>query len=393
MKKLLLIAAIALSSVAAQAQGTVLERSKFFDNWSVGLKGGAVSPMNPNAGFFEMSRGIVGAEIRKEITPVFGLGIEGEWTVNTSSWSPYHSSYAFDHQYVGVFGTINLMNAFGGYKGTPRVFEIELLAGTGWLHAYFTEKYHDHLWLPAEDGNSWANKVGLNFNFNLGKSRAWTLALKPAVLWNMGRSVEPGCLGVSSQYNKNAAFVEMEAGITYHFKNSNGTHSFKILEPMDHALINSLNEQINDLRGQVNECNATGAALKGQLSDLEAQLEGCPATPCVEVVPGLNNNYYVFYKFDSATIEPMQRAQIDLVASALKANSEAKVVIKGYASKDGDETYNEKLAQKRADAVKKELVKRYGIDADRIDAKGAGVSKLFNKLGWNRCAACEVVVP
>ncbi|RXE70543.1 OmpA family protein, partial [Muribaculaceae bacterium Isolate-013 (NCI)] len=42
MKKIILIAALALGAISAQAQVTV-QGSKFSDNWSLGLKGGAVT--------------------------------------------------------------------------------------------------------------------------------------------------------------------------------------------------------------------------------------------------------------------------------------------------------------------------------------------------------------
>ena len=52
--------------------------------------------------------------------------------------------------------------------------------------------------------------------------------------------------------------------------------------------------------------------------------------------------------------------------------------------------FNEKLAQRRADAVKKELVNRYGIAADRVNAQGKGIGDLFSENDWNRVAVCTV---
>lgn len=213
MKKAILLAAMALSVVGASAQTTVAG-SKFTDNWSFTLKGGAVMSSKSVAdnGFWDNARGIVGAELRKQITPVFGLGVEGEWTINTSSWAGYRSGNWFDHQYVGVFGAVNLMNAFAGYTGAPRLFELEVVGGTGWLHAYYPHT-------SGKDGNSWATKVGMNFNFNLGESKAWTLAFKPAYLWNMNGNPRPNILGYEARYDSNFGYLELEAGITYHFGN------------------------------------------------------------------------------------------------------------------------------------------------------------------------------
>lgn len=386
MKKAILLAAMALSVAGASAQTTVAG-SKFTDNWSFTLKGGAVMSSKSVAdnGFWDNARGIVGAELRKQITPVFGLGVEGEWTINTSSWAGYRSGNWFDHQYVGVFGAFNLMNAFAGYTGAPRLFELEVVGGTGWLHAYYPHT-------SGKDGNSWATKVGMNFNFNLGESKAWTLAFKPAYLWNMNGNPRPNILGYEARYDSNFGYLELEAGITYHFGNSNGTHHFTVVRPYDQSEIDTLNAQINALRGELEASGANNAALLAQIADLQAQLDACNRRPPVveKVVKDLNNIRYVFFNCGSAYVQPNQQPNIAMVADQLKENSNATVTVKGYASKDGSAAFNRKLAERRAEAVKKELVKRYGIASDRVKAEGMGVGDLFQENSWNRVSVCTV---
>ncbi|MDE6438440.1 MAG: OmpA family protein, partial [Muribaculaceae bacterium] len=267
MKKIMLLAAMALGIISAGAQVTV-QGSKFTDNWSFTLKGGAAIPGKAVAdhGFWSGSRGIVGAELRKQVTPTFGLGVEGEWTVNSSSWSGLKSGNVFDHQYVGVFGTLNLMNAFAGYAGAPRLFEIEAVAGTGWLHAYYPHTTLEH------DGNSWATKVGLNLNFNLGADKAWTIGIKPAYLFNMNANPKANILGYAAGYQKQHGVLELEAGVTYHFGNDNGSHHFVVVDPYNQAEVDALNAQINELRAQLDACGANNAALLAQIADLDAQL-------------------------------------------------------------------------------------------------------------------------
>lgn len=386
MKKAILLAAMALSMVGVSAQTTVAG-SKFTDNWSFTLKGGAVMSSKSVAdnGFWDNARGIVGAELRKQITPVFGLGVEGEWTINTSSWAGYRSGNWFDHQYVGVFGAVNLMNAFAGYTGAPRLFELEVVGGTGWLHAYYPHT-------SGKDGNSWATKVGMNFNFNLGESKAWTLAFKPAYLWNMNGNPRPNILGYEARYDSNFGYLELEAGITYHFGNSNGTHHFTVVRPYDQSEIDALNAQINALRGELEASGANNAALLAQIADLQAQLDACNRRPPVveKVVKDLNNIRYVFFNCGSAYVQPNQQPNIAMVADQLKENTNATVTVKGYASKDGSAAFNRKLAERRAEAVKKELVKRYGIASDRVKAEGMGIGDLFQENSWNRVSVCTV---
>ena len=76
MKKYIIAAALAVAALGAQAATTV-EGSKFTDNWSVTLKGGGVmsTGIASHSSYRPMleSRGIIGLELRKQLTPVFGL--------------------------------------------------------------------------------------------------------------------------------------------------------------------------------------------------------------------------------------------------------------------------------------------------------------------------------
>ncbi len=391
MKKIILIAALALGVTAAQAQVTV-QGSKFSDNWSLGVKGGMTTPLKNHA-FFGCARGLAGIELKKQITPTFGLGVDAEWTFNTSSWfeDQVKSWNVVDHQYVGVFGSVNLMNAFAGYKGTPRLFELELTAGTGWLHAYNPSKNFKGGW----DGNTWANKVGLNFNFNLGETKAWTIAVKPAILWNMGagRMFSASHVnGLSAQYNANRAAFELAAGLTYHFKNSNGTHSFVVARLYDQNEVDGLNAQINSLRNDLENCNADKASLQAKVNNLQAELDACNRRPAVvqEVVKDLDNVRYVFFRQGSSYIQENQKPNLELIANAVAENENAEVLIEGYASPEGSKAFNQKLSQRRADAVKNALVKKYNVKADAIKAEGKGVGDAFTTRSWNRMAKCTV---
>lgn len=393
MKKLILIAALALGVTAAQAQVTV-QGSKFTDNWSLGVKAGMTTPVKNHA-FIGCARGLAGFELKKQITPTFGLGADVEFTFNTSSWfeNQVKSWNMVDHQYVGVFGSINLMNAFAGYKGAPRAFEMELTAGTGWLHAYNPSKNIPGGW----DGNTWANKVGLNFNFNLGAEKAWTVGVKPAILWNMGSGKmfnQSHINGLSAQYNANRAAFELTAGLTYHFKNSNGTHSFVVARLYDQAEVDGLNAQINSLRNDLENCNANNASLQAKVNNLQAELDACNRRPAVvkEVVKNLNNVRYVFFRQGSSVIQENQKPNLELIANSVAENEGSTVTIEGYASPEGSKAFNQRLSERRAEAVKKALVSKYNISADAIATEGKGVGDIFNAPSWNRMAKCTVNV-
>ena len=232
----------------------------------------------------------------------------------------------------------------------------------------------------------------MNLNFNLGADKAWTLAVKPAYLFNMNANPKANILGYAAGYQKQHGVLELEAGITYHFGNDNGSHHFVVVQPYDQAEVDALNAQINELRALLDASGANNAALMAQIADLEAQLSACQRRPPVveKVVNELNNIRYVFFNIGSSVVQANQQPNIALVAEQLKAVPGANVTVQGYASKDGSLAFNKKLAERRAEVVKKELVKRYGIDASRIKAEGMGVGDLFKENSWNRVAVLTV---
>ena len=380
--------AISAMSVSAQA----IEQPKFFDNWSVGLDGGVTTPLTHSA-FFGSMRGLVGLHVAKQITPVFALGVEGQFGVNTSSWSwkgYQHSSTAFDNSYVGTYGTVDLFNLFGGYNCENRFFTIEALAGCGWGHDYVNKLGTQ----GRQDWNYFATKAGLNFNFNV--SDLITLSIKPSVVWNMnGAKAYPNETYLAAEqtavaYNANRANFNLQAGLTFHLGGG-----FNCVKPYNQAEIDALNGQINDLRAQLDRCNATNSALDSKAKGLAAELAACMSRkPEVvtekEVTNNLNSVRYVFFKIGSSTITADQMPNVEMIAAYLKNHKDSTVEIKGYASPDGPEDVNIKLANARAEAVKTALVNKYKIDASRISAQGEGIGNMFTEESWNRVSICTL---
>ena len=360
MKKIIfmLFALMGVMSVSAQS----VESSRFFDNVSITLKGGAVTPLKHSAFWGDM-RGLVGVELKKDVTPLFGLGIEGEWTVNTSEWPRnFLSKNTFDHQLVGGFMTTNWMNVFAGYAGKARVCELETAVGLGWLHSYQT---------GVNDLNSWYTKFGLNLNFNLGTERAWALSFKPAIVFDMND-------GVKTNFNVERSYLELMAGVTYHFKNHYGLHSFKLNDKVaTRAEVDALNAEINELRSR----------------KAETVVEYVDKVVVKEVV--VNNTALgnaIGFTINSAEVSETEYANLANVAEWLNKNPDVKVVVKGYADKDtGTNSYNLELATRRAETVKDILVNDFKVNAERLTTQGVGdAEQVYSTNNWNRVVIFSV---
>ena len=374
MKKNILILCMLGASALTVSGQTLLKGTKFTDNWSFGINGGVTTPMTHSA-FWKNSRPAVGIELSKRITPVLSLGTSVMGHINTSS-----SKTAFDASDVSLLGKVNLMNLFAGYQGTPRLFEIEAVAGIGWLHYYMN---------GPGDENSWSTRLGLNLNFNLGESKAWTLGVKPAIVYDMQGDFNTA----KSRFNANNAAFELTAGLAYHFKTSNGTHHFTTVKPYNAAEIAELNSSINNLRSQVGSKDSQLATTTRQVNELQSELDACrnKVVP-VETVIKTDRipESVITFRQGKSVVDASQLPNVERIASYLKKHPDANVIIKGYASPEGNLEFNKKLAKARAEAVESILVKKYKIDSTRVSAEGQGIGDMFTDPDWNRVSICTI---
>ncbi len=381
MRKLFTILALAAITLGANAQ---YEGHKFFDNWSLGVSAGAITP-TVNHPFWKSCRPNFGVELTKQVTPVFAIAVEGRANVNTTP-----SKNAIDQMNVSYLNKVNLTNLFCGYKGKPRFFEIEAVAGMG-IGTDFVPSTQDitnyagNINLNDETTDDYSyltSKFGLNLLFNLGSKKAWTFALKPAIVYNLDGQFFPGnqTFASGAHWDVRASAIELRAGLTYHFKSSNGEHYFTKVRPYDQAEVDGLNARINALRGEVADRDARISALENEVNDLRNRKPQVVEKIVERVVEGQSTNALetaVYFQCGKSVIPASQLPSVE-------------VVVRGYASKDGPEALNIRLAEARAQAVKNLLVKKYGIAESRIDAAGNGISEMFSEAEWNRVSICTM---
>lgn len=373
MKRLGLLAAAVVMAMSVSAQ-TVTE-SKTFDNFYIGINGG-VATATTGHGWLKNLQPNAGLRIGRNFTPVFGMAVESNaYFKNTNGFTTGTLVNALN---TSLLGTVNLTNWFGGYKGEPRVFEVSALYGLGWGHIFGT---------PTEEYKTdmLTSKVGLDFAFNFGSDKQWQFYLEPAIIYSLNGN---GYQGV--KYDIDRSVVQLNAGIVYKLKNSNGTHNFKIAELRDQSEIDALNAQVNSLRGELSGKDSELDAKDRKIADLEKALEDCKNSKqpvYVRPVTATNLQPTVLFRQGKSVIDPAQYAPIELIATYMKNHPEAKVEIKGYASPEGSAEINQKLSEERAEAVKNALVKKYKISADRLTTKGMGATdKLFEQVEFNRVA-------
>jgi outer membrane protein OmpA-like peptidoglycan-associated protein len=87
----------------------------------------------------------------------------------------------------------------------------------------------------------------------------------------------------------------------------------------------------------------------------------------------------VNFAFDSAELLPEARRVLDELGAAMNSRQllHKTFRIVGHTDGVGDAEYNRRLSQRRASAVRRYLVEKFGIEGGRLRADGRGASELL----------------
>ena len=385
MKKIAMFIAAAAIAVSASAQPrTTITANKAGDNIYVGVNGGAITGLKNN--FKEIKKNSFsaftpefGVRVGKNFTTVFGLAVDANVYFNAHKKEcVFHASKTFVQGLdVDLLGTANLMNLFAGYKGEPRFFEIIALGGFGWTHQFG---------VPAKV-NGINTKAGLDFALNLGEKKAWQVYVEPSVVYGLQGWIESVAV-TDFKYDIHQAGFSLKAGVNYKFGTSNGTHNFAKEQLRDQAEIDALNAKINAAKAEADAAKSDAAAKAAKIAELQKALNDCMNKPAPVVEKAKANlQPSVVFKQGKSVVERSQEANLEMIAKYMNNNKDAKIKISGYASPEGSKELNQKLSEKRAEACKNILVKKYKIAADRIQTEGLGATdKLFDEVEFNRVA-------
>ena len=392
MKKLFVILAAVVLTVSASAQEKeVVTAHKTFDNWYLGINAGAATPMQKwgDNGFMKGVAPSVGLRLGKNFTTSFGVAIDANAYFESTEKSLMKTRTFVDAINLDALGTFNVSNFFGGYLGKPRRVELIALGGIGWSHQFGA--------LPRANGIN--SKAALDLAFNLGNSRAVQLYLEPAVifgLWNNARMVNAlSRHGSNFKFDSRSGLFQLNVGVNFKFGTSNGTKNFAFAQLRDQGEIDDLNARINELRDENDNKDRRIARDIRRIAELEDSLEAAkkvkaPVVTKVTKVVNVNNNVLqptVIFGQGKSSVDAAQMASVAMIAKYMKNHPESKILIKGYASPEGNPELNQKLSVARAQAVKDALVSRYGIAASRLTIQGMGATdELFDELDFNRVA-------
>jgi OOP family OmpA-OmpF porin len=104
---------------------------------------------------------------------------------------------------------------------------------------------------------------------------------------------------------------------------------------------------------------------------LDKKIKDCNCPSTENMIVSLN----VRFDTGKAVVKDKYNKDIKTVATFMKIDPNIKVVIEGYTDNVGNDDYNQKLSEKRAQSVRQYIIDKYGIDGSRMKAVGYGKAK------------------
>lgn len=361
MKSLFAASLLTLGTTAAMAQATYTDKEgneyTFNKHFFLDLQGGAQYTLG-EAKFGDLLSPNVQLGLGYQFSPVFGMRLQANGWQSKGGWSgfraqkgetPYNANYKFKYVAPGVDFMFNLSNLFCGWNPN-RVLNVTAFAGAGANIAWDNDEVNE---LAATMKNM--NAYNLEYLWDDTKVRPYGragLELAFKVSKSVSLMLEGNANIISDKYNSKKAdnpdwYFNALAGVRINLGKSYTKKAKPVEEP------------------------APAPAPKQEYVAPKPEPKPAPVEKKVEEI-----RRDIFFTINSCKIASAEDAKIREVVDFLNKNTEAKVVVTGYADKGtGNDVINDRIAAKRAAAVVWMLTKKYNIPSERIteESKGARV--------------------
>lgn len=397
MKKIIFSALLFLGVTGiALAQETAVKTSDVSEvgetlkvrHWSVLVKGGMhyfrtttqdISEKHNLNGFQ------AGIDLQYDFNPLFGAGIA--WTYNKFN-RPYmyqsakYPAWRSHTNNFSVFGSMNFTNLLGKYR-TKQRFNFYGKAGIG---VFYLSKSNKQVW--NKDRSSIMMHFGFTAEWNVSRVIAFALGFEYDYYFKNHIS------GFNENFN-NELYAPMvndrqfaaddvwnaTAGIRIKFgaKSKPHAHNVAVAEyypqpkPVVNNIVNNVSEvDLNPLNKKISDLEGENAALKNRVGKLEGDLKALDARMKEAAERAWKN---LEFDFNSSRIRRSSHSDLDFLATELIKNPNYKVcILSGHTDNVGSESYNQRLSERRAEAVKTYLVNK-GVNAANIETRGYGESQ------------------
>ena len=373
MKRLFMIAValLALGSAANAQQSMSDESVEFRPHWSLGVQGGAGYTLG-EASFAKLLSPAAQLSATYHFHHAFGV------RVGLSGWQGKgglvlsEDIYKFQYGQLSADFTMDLASLISGFDH-QRVFSPYLFAGIGGAYGF-----------NNEEANALATQYGAAFPL-IWDTKAFVVGrLGAGVDFWLTKAIALGIEGNANMFSDKLNSKECGKGLAADWQ-------FDLLAGVKFRLGDNTRPSAA-YAAQVAAAEAAAAAAAALAAEKAAAEKAAAEKAAAEkAAVAAENSEDVFFTIDSYYIRPTEGKKLETLAAWMKENPDFTVTLVGYADKKtGTYEVNQRISERRANAVKDRLVK-LGVPAERIMTffKGDTVQP-FAENAKNRVVICEL---
>lgn len=209
------------------------------------------------------------------------------------------------------------------------------------------------------------DNFGLNAQYHFG---AVGDALRPYVSGGVAHKSMTNVIADGHSGRDQSTFLTAGAGVKYYFTDNLFARAGV---EADYKLDNGKWDYAPTIGLGVNFGGSGGKVAPAPVAPAPAP-EPAPEAPVAEVV---RVELDVKFDFDKSVVKPNSYADIKNLADFMNQYPQTTTVVEGHTDSVGPDAYNQKLSERRANAVKQVLVNQYGVGANRVQSVGYGESR------------------
>lgn len=379
--------AVACTANAQEKKEYQLEypRYGFWSNWSIGGNV-AYTWEYEHGGILDFRQGTnIGLRLffEKELSHIWAIRLLADWPGVLSAKDSYptggynRDGNGYDRYLkTGFDMKMSFQGLFNGYDPERRG-NLYLFAGTGLCYSRNDVKL-GFVGIYLQGGLGWSYKCSEHFTFmvEIGDDICGDVA-NPIHQWHDNT----GWISLGGMYNFGPTQADLDLI---------AQRALLTQENFDR-----MNDEINGLRKDLKAAQEKEKKLVNRINELEDQIahmqpikqDDGVADSLRKVIENYQNNKHNFYALqfsinyavDQYTVSATEMRKVNAIAQIMKDDESINYEIIGYCDYSGSDEYNQKLSEKRAEYVKKLLVRK-GIDEKRLTTSGKGKSLPFGDI-------------
>lgn len=359
-------------------------------HWSISLEGG-LSLMDGDFKQKDMTiiphtkiRPMGGIGVEYSFNPMWGLGLYYNYINYGVKLQEHKDDWTlFGHMHMGeIMVSFDLMDAWFPARKTD-IFSLYFLAGGGL--AFYNADYKDwetgETLHPRSDGKyDMTGVIGLGLHAEFNIAREWAIGLKGVYNIFIVDNIDAKEQGMNNDCIEYATLNlrwKINGNKKNHVRNYSSQRTLGLQRRAQKEAANPTTPQKDTV---VIEHRDTIVIVEQSTAR-----QAAANTTVVREDRPQTNIAYAYFEVDKAELNDNSLIAIQQIAHRLQEDTTLYVEVSGYCDNTGSEQYNERLGQKRAEAVTKELIEVYGISEDRFLPVSKGRVKNVKKAyGPNR---------